>query len=242
MELSGGDNYTLDYSQVPIAQQAPAEETEESAESKTNEIEKSRKAQLKSLLLNSISPAQCESVESLTVLIENPDHKRVMIVANLVDRVANALLKKYATDQHIFYIDTAQLLSVKKETVRIDQDGNPLIETKTPIEKFLDEKSPHKIVMIDIRKTNLTAQQLTALNTCFDDKKRTINGAAIPDNITVVALTDQLPTDASLLSRQDVVVRMREIPCEAIQLTEDCRCHEIDLRGYPDWKKALVLL
>lgn len=260
VDLGGGANVTLHYPVVDDSRHASDAISSERASVGSfvepaldvdrclQEEERNRLAKLESILAKSIHPMPCDSIDRLLSMINNPNHKKILLSSPFIPQIALLLVTTLRDEKQLFfYADSLASLAVNQEHIVIEENDQPVLMKKTALMVFLENAaitSEKKAVLcIDVREQTLTTNTLTIINTLFDKKQRTYCGMTIPDNVCVIALTDAVPNDVAFLSRQDLVLEASH-PMTSMTLNDNTESDIaqsvfVDLQGASDWLKQL---
>jgi len=177
--------------------------------------------------------------------------KKILITTPNIEGHANFLLEESRTKKRLtFYIDAPDKIDINSRRVFIGRspDGTektPILRTTGLLEDFLqaaDNCDPENPPLLIINWSTFSAAERLMLNTLLDlDKARTIKGRPLNDAVQIIGLSDKPSKDTSFLARNDLRISSNVIfaSSSAKKIPESEPRQVIDLKGFPDWQRAL---
>lgn len=214
-------------------------EAEKIAREKILQRRKNMSSEFKKLL-------QLEKVETEQELAEkiSAKNKKVLIVTKKLNEHANYLIAKAkAEGREVYYIDSPEKIDIFNKNLFIQKNRNELdleIKESGLLHDFIDDaleekpKSPLLLINFDA----FSPSKKVALNSAIDID-RTINGMRIADDVQIISFCEEKPQDPSFLSRHNVCVSSQLSPNSEPKISENAEVKEIDLQGFPNWRRAL---
>lgn len=182
------------------------------------------------------------NIAELNAHIANQKNKKILIATDQISAQANQIIAQAkAAGRRIYYIDSPEKIDIAQTNLFLSESDSILRE-KGLLEDFLAVEGKSEIEPEPLLLVNWEAfdpAQKVALNTALDrNSKRTIRGVKIPQDVQIISLCSEKSSDASFVTRHDISlsakISLPKIPEVKVEKSE-----EIDLQGFPNWRRQL---
>lgn len=187
----------------------------------------------------------------LTTNTVKSDKNKILVVTSAVEKHANHFLRTAIADgRKVFYIDSPDKIDFDRLIMRLKAGGDGSILASISRDGLLEEffreaatdSTQRPLLLVNWQA--FSPKQRLALNTLLDDAskagdKRTLAGNDVPENIQVIGVSATISRDPSFLSRHDTCLFSKIDNFPLPEVVHAGVAEQIDLQGFPDWRKAL---
>lgn len=175
--------------------------------------------------------------DSNEVFQEAKKHKKLLLSTKNPNEAANFLIAKFCDlEVPVFHLKSRKDV-FSTRNLNINSAAEATIVDSSPLAKFVAQNQGKKCALI-VDWSAFSAKEILALNSLIDEEA-TVGKIKIPD-VSIVSLVEQIPHEPSFSSRHNFIAAsdadFKRMPTALDSTTS---ATEVDLEGFPDWRKKL---